>query len=105
MHQENCQLKSTLDYSTDRIVFVGCNLRFLHPLRLLESAILIFVLIKFFVSEYDSFRFSLSFSASFWLVFVEPGAAPPVQAKVIGRKLLYSTSRILCCYFSVLTLS
>ena len=25
------------------------------------------------------------------MVFVEPGAAPPVQAKVSGRKLLYST--------------
>ena len=29
MHQENCQLKSTLlDYSTDRIVYVGCIFRF-----------------------------------------------------------------------------
>ena len=44
--------------------------RFLHPLRqriaLLRSAKLIFVLPMFIVSEYDSFRFSLSFSASFW---------------------------------------
>ena len=84
-------------------------LRFLHPLRqkiaLLRSAKLVFALIKFIVSEYDSFRFSLSFSASFWTVFVEPGAAPPVHAKISGTKLLCSTSRILCWYLNVLTLS
>ena len=72
-------------------------LRFLHPLKqritLLRGAKLIFVLVKFIVSEYDSFRFSLSFSASFWMVFVEPGAAPPVHAKINGTKLLCSTSR------------
>ena len=77
MHPENCQLKSTLlDYSTDRIVYVGCIFKFFAPLRqriallrqriaLLRSAKLIFVLIKFIVSDYDSLRFSLSFSASF----------------------------------------
>ena len=58
-------------------------LSFFYPLRqriaLLRSAKLIFVLMKFIVSEYNSFRFSLSFSASFWTVFVEPGAAPPVH--------------------------
>ena len=73
---------------------------FLHPLRhrtaLLRNAKLIFVLIKFMVSEYDSFRFSLIFSASFWIVFVEPGTLPPVHAKISGRRLLCSTSRILC---------
>ena len=111
MHPENCQLKSTLlDYSTDRIVYVGCIFKFfLHPSRqriaLLRSAKLIFVLLKFFVSEYDSFRFSLSFSATFWRVFVEPGAAPPVHAKISGTNLLCSTSRILCWYFNVLTLT
>ena len=32
MHQENCQLKSTLlDYSTDRIVSVGCILKIFAP--------------------------------------------------------------------------
>ena len=34
MHQENCQLKSTLldlDYSTDRIVYVGCIFRIFAP--------------------------------------------------------------------------
>ena len=32
MHQENCQLKSTLlDYSTDRIVYVGCIFKFFAP--------------------------------------------------------------------------
>ena len=56
------------------------------------------------MSEYDSSRFSLSFSASFWTVFVEPGAAPPVHAKIKGTKLLCSTSRILCWYFNDLTL-
>ena len=101
MHQEKCQLKSTLpDYSTDRIVYVGCIFKIFAPLRqriaLLKSAKLIFILIKFIVSEYDSFRFSLSFSASFWMVFVEPGAAPPVHAKISGTKLLCSTSRVLC---------
>ena len=84
-------------------------LRFLHPLRqriaLLRSAKLIFVLMKFIESEYDSFRFSLSFSASFGMVFVEPGAAPPVHSKISGTQLLCSTSRILCWYFNVLTLS
>ena len=85
MHQENCQLKSTLlDYSTE-LSMLDVFLRFLHPLRqriaLLKSAKLIFVLIKFIVSEYDSFRVSLSF----WMVFVEPGAAPPVHAKISGK--------------------
>ena len=67
-----------------------------------------FVLTKFLVSEYDSFRFSInsiSFSASFWKVCVETGAGPPVHTKISGTKLLYSTSRILCFYFNVLTLS
>ena len=82
-------------------------LRFLHTLRqriaLPRDAKLIFVLIKLIVSEYDSFHFSLSFSASFWMVFVEPGAAPSVHAKISGTKLLCSTSRIFCCYYNVLT--
>ena len=64
-------------------------LRFLHPLRqriaLLRSAKLIFVLIKFIVSEYDSFRFSLSFSASFWTAFVEPGAAPQYTQNLVEQ--------------------
>ena len=42
---------------------------------------LILVLTKFILSKYDTFCFLLSFSASFWTVFVEPGAAPPVNAK------------------------
>ena len=51
MHQEKCQLKPTLlDYSTDRIVYVGCILNFLHPLKqriaLLRSAKLIFYFFK-----------------------------------------------------------
>ena len=62
----------------------------------LRSAKLILFLLKFFVSEFDSFRFSLSFSASFWMVFVEPGAAPPVHAKTSETKLLCSTPKILC---------
>ena len=68
---------------------LGVFSSFLHPLRqriaLLGSAKLIFVLIKFIVSEYDSLRFSLSFLASFWNVFVEPGAAPPVHAKTLEQ--------------------
>ena len=82
------QFKYTLlDYSTDKIVYdIYIFLSFLHPLRqrsaLLRSADLIFVLLKFIVSEYVSFRFSLSFSASFWKAFVEPGAAPAVHAKI-----------------------
>ena len=83
-------------------------LRFLQPLRqriaLLRSAKLMFVLIKLIVSEYDSFRFSLSLSASFWMVFVEPGAAPSVHAKISGTQLLCSTFRILCWCYNVLTL-
>ena len=110
MHQRNCQLKSILlDYRTDRIVYVGFFLKIFAPLRqriaFLKSAKLIFILLTFFVSEYDSFRFSLSFSAGFWMVFVEPGAAPPVHAKINGLNLLCSTSRILCWYFNNLTLS
>ena len=32
MHQENCQLKFTLlDYSTDRIVYLGCMLKIFAP--------------------------------------------------------------------------
>ena len=84
-------------------------LSFFYPLRqriaLLRSAKLIFVLMKFIVSDNNSFRFSLSFSANFWTVFVEPGAAPPVHTKISGTKLLFSTSRILYCYFNVLTFS
>ena len=53
-------------------------------------------LFLFIVSDYDSFRFSLNFSASFEMVFVEPGAAPPVHAKISGTKLLSSIARILC---------
>ena len=34
------------------------------------------------MSDYDSFRFSLNFSASFWSVFLEHGAAPPVHASI-----------------------
>ena len=76
MHSENYQLNSTLlDYSTDKIVNVGCILKILHPLRqriaLLRRAKRNFVSIKFIVSEYDSFCFSLSFSASFWTAFVD----------------------------------
>ena len=44
------------------------------------------------------------FSASFWTVFVEPGAAPPVHLKISRTKVLCSTSKILCWYFNVLTL-
>ena len=51
------------------------------------------------MSEYDSFCVSLSFSASSWMVFVEPGAAPPVHAKISGTSLMCSTSRILCWNF------
>ena len=51
---------------------------------------LIFVLIKFIVSEFDLFRFSLSFSAIFWMVFLEPGAALSAHAKISGTKLLCS---------------
>ena len=69
-------------------------LRFLHLLRqriaLLRIAKLIFVLIKFIVSEFDLFRFSLSFSAIFWMVFLEPGAALSAHAKISGTKLLCS---------------
>ena len=69
-------------------------LRFLHLLRQriahLRIAKLIFVLIKFIVSEFDLFRFSLSFSASFWMVFLEPGAALSAHAKISGTKLLCS---------------
>ena len=106
MHPENCQLKPTLlGCSTDRNVYVECVFKiFLHPLRqriaLLRSAKLIFALLKFIVSEYDSCRFS----ASFWTIFVKPGAAPPVHAKISGTKLLCSTSRIFSWYFNVLTL-
>ena len=63
------------------------NYLLFYPIRqkiaLLRSAKLISVLLKFIVSENDSFRFSLSFSASFWMVFVDPGAAPPVHEKHI----------------------
>ena len=34
MHPENCQLKSTLlDYSTDRIVYVGCLFKIFAPTK------------------------------------------------------------------------
>ena len=109
MNPENCQLKSTLlDYSTDIIIYVGGSLKFFATpkarIALLRSAKLIFFLIKFIVSEYDSFRFWLSFSASFWTIFVEPGAAPTIHAKISETKLLCSTFRILCWYLNVLTL-
>ena len=81
MHPEIYQIKPTLlDYSTGRIVYIGCIFKCFTPPRqrigLLRRAKHVFVLLKFIVSEYDSFRFSLSSSASFWTVFIEPGAAP-----------------------------
>ena len=51
------------------------------------------------MSEYDSFRFLLSFSASFWTVFIDSGAAPPVHAKISGTKVLCSTSRYFLMVF------
>ena len=75
---------------------------FLHSLRqkaaLLRNAKYISVLRNCFVSEYDLFRISFNFSASFWTVFLEPGDAPPVNTKCSVRKLLCSTSRILFFY-------
>ena len=78
------------------IVFVS----FLHSQRqrieLLRIAKLFFVLIRFIVSEYDSFRFSLNLSASFSMVFVEPGDAPPVHLIISGTKLV--CSRFVCWF-------
>ena len=77
-------------------------LSFLHPPRqriaLLRSAKLILVLTEFIMWEYDTFRFSLKFSASFWTIFVEPGG------KICGTQLLCSRLRVLCWYLNVLTL-
>ena len=102
MHPENFQLKPTLlDFRTKINVLdvIGCILHFLHPKARnctpLNSKTY-FCSHNFFVSEYDSFRFSLILFASFWAPFVEPGAAPPVHAKIGRTKLLRSTSRILC---------
>ena len=50
------------------------------------------------MSEYDTFRFSLKFSASFWTIFVEPGG------KISGTQLLCSRLRVLCWYLNVLAL-
>ena len=79
---ENCQQNLPFSIIAQiELSMLDVLLSFLRPLRqriaLLRSAKLIIVLIQFIVSEYDSFRFSGSFSASFWTVFVEPGAAPP----------------------------
>ena len=102
MQPENCQLKSTLlDYGTDRFVcaeYIFKKAEDCTP----QKCKTYFVLIKFFVSEYDLFRFPLSFSTCFWTVFVKPSAAPPVHAKISGSKLLCSTSRILFSYLNVL---
>ena len=77
-------------------------LRFLHPLRqriaLLRNAKSIFVLMEFIVFEYVLFRFSLSFSACFWTVFVEPGAAPPMHTKIIVIKLLFYVQKSLLVF-------
>ena len=83
---------------------------FLHSLRqkaaLLRNAKLIFVLTNFFVSEYDLFRISFNFSANFWTVFVEPGAAPPVNTKSSVTKLLcFRIQELFLFYLIVLTLS
>ena len=43
-----------------------CTKQRIALLRMLKH---VFVLIKFIVSEYDPFRFSLSLSASFWMFF------------------------------------
>ena len=90
MHRENCQLKSTLlDYSTDRIFYVGCIFKIFAPPKAEDCTPqmckLTFVLIKFIVAEYDSFRFSLSFSASFWMVFVEPGVLLSYTQKLVEQ--------------------
>ena len=108
MYQENCQLKTTLlDYSTDRIVSVGCTLKIFAPPKAEDFTpqkckifysykLYVHLYLKVYIREHDSFRISFSFSASFLMVFVEPGAAPPVHAKINGTKLLCSTSRIIC---------
>ena len=97
-----------LDYCTDKNFYFVCIPIFLLPLRqrnaLLRSANFTLVLKKFVVSDYGSFRFLLNFSACFCTVFVQPGAAPPVNARISGTKLLCSTSRFFCCYLNVLTL-
>ena len=64
MHPENCQLTSTSSIiALIELSMLDVFLKFLHPLRqriaLLRNAKLIFVIIKFIVSEYDSFRFCL----------------------------------------------
>ena len=99
-HPVKCQLKSTLlDDSTDGIAYVGCLFRFSEPFEAedctAQKCKICFFLINLLCPIMISIR----------TVFVEPGAAPPVNENTSGTKLLRSTSKILCLYFHALTLS
>ena len=51
------------------------------------------------------FLLDANFFASFFMILLAEGLAPPVQANTIGLKLLFSTSRIRSSYFNFLIFS
>ena len=64
-----------------------------------------FVLIKFIASEYDSFRFSLSFSASFWMVLESLVLSLRYSQKLVERSCCVPHPEIFVGIFDLLTLS
>ena len=57
------------------------------------SAKLTLVLIRCIVSYYKSFRFVLSFSSTFWIVFEGANAAPPVHSNNNEKTTMFIARR------------
>ena len=53
-------------------------------------------------SEYESTFLSLILEANLCMVFEFAGPAPPVHEELIAKNMAFSTSVILCSYFSIL---
>ena len=71
-------------------------------MELRKRAKLNFVLIYVITSEYESSFLSLILEANLCMAFHADGQAPPVHEKINGQKVAFSTSIILCSYFSFL---
>ena len=61
-----------------------------------------FVRMYVITSEYESSFISLILEANFCTAFDADGPALPVHEKINGEKVAFSTSLILCSYFSFL---
>ena len=73
-----------------------------QSMELRKRAKLNFVLMYVITSEYESSFLSLILKANLCMAFDADGPAPPVHEKINGQKVAFSTSIILCSYFSFL---